>query len=561
MSEESTQAASGGVNWGREVLASVVVFFVALPLCMGIAIASGVPPALGLWTGIVGGIVVGFLAGSPLQVSGPAAGLTVLIFDLVQKYPNGEFFKIIAVVVFLAGLLQMAAGVLRLGQWFRAVSPSVIHGMLAGIGVLIFASQFHVMVDDKPRSKGWANLLSIPEAIYKGVFPLDGSVHHIAAAIGLLTVLILLTWNAFRPKSLQMVPGALLAIVIVALVCTIFDPKINYVKVPKNLATSINWLDVGSFWSYFQRAEIWVSALAIAFIASAETLLCATAVDQMHQGVRTNYDKELFAQGVGNTLCGVLGALPMTGVIVRSSANVDAGAKTRFSAIFHGFWLLGTVALVPGLLAHIPTSALAAILVYTGYKLVDFSYMQELRNFGRSEVGIYLATLVAIVATNLLTGVIIGVVLAVLKLLHTFSHLVIHVSHDDKHKQADMHLGGAATFIRLPMLAAELEKLPRDIQLSVHLSNLSYIDHACIDLLFSWGKQMEQMGGALLIEWEDLNKRYKARDAVDQRLEQTVTEFHVARTSSQEVPAFTDEDIERAKLASETEGGGCEHIC
>ncbi|MEM1008229.1 MAG: SulP family inorganic anion transporter, partial [Myxococcota bacterium] len=351
-----------GVDWGREFVASWVVFLVALPLCMGIAMASQVPIALGLWTGIVGGIVVGLLAGSPLQVSGPAAGLIVLILQIVKSHPQAEALRILAVIVFLGGILQMLAGILRLGQWFRAVSPAVIHGMLAGIGVLIFSSQFHVMIDERSKDSGWKNLLAIPVSVLKAgesFFAGGNSTHHLAAGIGVFTILTVVLWNHFRPKALRLLPGPLLGIVLATCVCAVSTPAIKYVKFSESLIGSINWLDLSALWRLIWCVDIWVSACVIAFIASAETLLCASAVDQMHQGVRTKYDKELFAQGVGNILCGVLGALPMTGVIVRSSANVDAGAKTRFSSIFHGVWLLLAVVFFASWLNAIPKAALA----------------------------------------------------------------------------------------------------------------------------------------------------------------------------------------------------------
>src|SRR5262245_16024004 len=184
--------AGRALAWKDDVLASVVVFLVALPLCMGIAIASGLPPAAGIVTGIIGGLIVGVLSGSPLQVSGPAAGLSVLVWELVREHSPGT----LGLIVLLAGAIQLAAGLLQLGQWFRAVSPAVIGGMLAGIGVLIFASQFHVMVDDAPKGGGLENLLAIPEAIWKGVAPPDGSSHHLAASVGLLTIVALVTWKA-----------------------------------------------------------------------------------------------------------------------------------------------------------------------------------------------------------------------------------------------------------------------------------------------------------------------------------------------------------------------------
>ena len=184
----------------KDALASVVVFLVALPLCMGIAIASGLPPAAGLVTGIIGGLVVGSIAGSPLQVSGPAAGLAVIVFQLVQQFGVAK----LGIIVLLAGLLQLTAGLFKVGQLFRAVSPAVIHGMLGGIGVLIFASQFHVMLDDVPKGSGVNNLLSIPGAIMSGIFPVDGSTHHQAAAVGLVTIVALLGWIKFSPSRLKL---------------------------------------------------------------------------------------------------------------------------------------------------------------------------------------------------------------------------------------------------------------------------------------------------------------------------------------------------------------------
>ncbi len=178
-------------NWTSDLIASVVVFLVALPLCMGVAIASGVSPAMGLISGIIGGVLVGLLAGSPLQVSGPAAGLVVIVWDIIRDFGLEK----LGLMIVVAGLIQIAGGLFRIGGWFRAVSPAVVNAMLAGIGVLIFASQFHVMVDDKPRASGVLNLLSIPEAIYKGVVPLDGSSHHVAAIVGLITIGALLAWS------------------------------------------------------------------------------------------------------------------------------------------------------------------------------------------------------------------------------------------------------------------------------------------------------------------------------------------------------------------------------
>ncbi len=630
-----------------DFLASIVVFLVALPLCMGIAIASGVPVAAGLITGIVGGLVVGWLAGAPLQVSGPAAGLTVIVFDLVQKHG----LEVLGIAVLIGGALQLIAGLLRYGRWFRAVSPAVIHGMLAGIGVLILSSQFHVMVDDAPKGNGIQNLMSIPEAIQKGLpmpelgtaaerssrrdllkqfgalheeqvqlrelaaeqiaastigtedahgvsarepslpeasqlEPLakrqkeladrfvalveqlnaqgvsemvrdparlkevtadllehsktalddlvNGNVanvrasqaaveqglgtvlgelknHDWAAKVGLLTILTLLFWKAFVPTRLKLVPAPLVAVVIATAAAAMLKLPVHYVEVPDNLWSEIHLPSLAVLRSV-SFGVVLQAGIVLAIVASAETLLCATAVDQMQSGPRTNYDRELVAQGVGNMVCGFLGALPMTGVIVRSSANVEAGGKTRLSTILHGLWLLIFVSLLAFVLRMIPTAALAAMLVYIGYKLVNIRTIRELRKYGWGEVAIYTATVVTIVCTDLLTGVITGVCLSAAKLLYIFSHLTVNLEVDQANRMATLRLNGTATFIRLPVLAEELERVPEGVELHVDFEHLSYIDHACLDLLMNWAKQHEGTGGTLVIDWESLHNSFRLKN-------------------------------------------------
>ncbi|MCC7235040.1 MAG: SulP family inorganic anion transporter [Bryobacterales bacterium] len=503
--KETTGATRTGFPPGRDVLASVVVFLVALPLCMGVAIASGVPPAAGLITGIVGGILVGFIGGAPLQVSGPAAGLTVLVWELVQSHG----LALLGTVVLVAGLMQLIAGLCKTGQWFRAISPSVIHGMLAGIGVLIFASQFHIMVDDKPRGSGLANLLSIPESVYKGIFPMDGASHHVAALLGAITIVTMIAWERFRPKRLANLPGPLLAILLVSAIAMLLKLDVNYVKVPNALVESFLYPSMETLRQVFTK-EMLGAAAALAFIASAETLLSTAAVDQMHRGPRASYDRELAAQGIGNILCGFVGALPMTGVIVRSSANVTSGAATKWSAIMHGFWLLGTIVLLPDVLRLIPTSGLAAILVYTGFKLFNPSRVRLLARFGRGEVAVFLVTLLGIVGTDLLTGVLLGVILAVGKLLYTFTHLTVRCVPCEAERRVDLFLEGAATFVGLPNLARELDSVPAGRMVHLHFEKLNYIDHACLELIHNWRKQHEELGSSLVVQWEDLEERYRA---------------------------------------------------
>lgn len=492
---------------GRDLLASLVVFLVALPLCMGISIASGLPPTAGIITGIVGGIIVGYLAGSPLQVSGPAAGLTVLVWMFVEQNGVG----MLGVAVLFAGLLQLLAGVCKLGQWFRAVSPAVIHGMLAGIGVLILVSQFHVMLDGKPIGTGIDNLLGIPGALFAAFEAGDSRLT--AGEIGLLTIATIFGWSAFAPKSLKVIPAPLVGVVVAIAAALIFQlDAIKYVDVPDNIwAWSMEHYPTAEKLMRIVEPPILIGAISIAFIASAETLLCATAVDQMHSGPRTKYDKELSAQGVGNTICGLLGVLPMTGVIVRSGANVEAGAQTRMSAILHGIWLLLFVTALPFTLKFIPLSALAAVLVFTGYKLAYPKIVPTLMKFGRGEVFIYFATVATIVMTDLLKGVVLGLVLSLLKLLYAFSHLEIVKDDKPDENRVDLHLKGSATLIRLPLLASTLEALKPDTKVRVFIDELDYIDHACIDLLTNWDRQHRISGGELEIEWAGLTNRYQKR--------------------------------------------------
>lgn len=484
----------------HDFLASMVVFLVALPLCMGIAIASGCPPVSGLLAGIIGGIVVGSLSGCPLQVSGPAAGLTVMVFDIVNKFGLSGLFP----VIFAAGLMQLSFGVFKLGRIFRAVSPAVVQGMLSGIGLLILASQFHVMLDGKPKGSGLENLMTIPSSLISCLNQ-NHDLNHIAALMGLITIAIILLWEKMPFEKLRSaIPSALLAILGVTLLSVGLNLDVNRVTLPENLFASINFID----FNVFAKMGFWTvieEAAAIALIASAETLLTANAVDRMLVGNKSKYDKELLAQGVGNTLCGLVGALPLTGVIVRSSVNIKAGAKTRLSAILHGCWLLLFVLFFPAALRLIPSAALAALLVYTGYKLLDIKSIKALGEHSKAELLICVATMGTIVFTDLLTGVTTGIVLSLLKLLYVFCKLDVQTKHEGQ--RTTMTLSGGATFLSLPKLTAELEKVPHDADLHIDITNVTYIDHACFDLFNSWEEKYSAQGADLTVDWHVLHHK------------------------------------------------------
>ncbi|GAB7530494.1 SulP family inorganic anion transporter [Pseudomonas sp. 3A(2025)] len=487
----------------RELLASVVVFLVALPLCMGIAIASGMPPAKGLITGIIGGLVVGFIAGSPLQVSGPAAGLAVLVFELVREHG----MAMLGPILLLAGLLQVLAGRFKLGCWFRVTAPAVVYGMLAGIGVLIVLSQLHVMFDSGPKPSGLDNLIGFPATLVQAIGPGSGMQ---AGLLGLGTIAIMWTWEKLRPQSLRFVPGALLGVGIATVVSLFMALQVKRVEVPADLSEAIDWLRPGDLVNLADPAVL-IAAFAVAFIASAETLLSAAAVDRMHSGVRSDFDKELSAQGVGNMLCGLVGALPMTGVIVRSSANVQAGATTRMSTIFHGLWLLAFVLLLSSVLQSIPVASLAGVLVYTGFKLVDLKAFRGLGRYGRMPMFTYAATAAAIIFTDLLTGVLIGFALTLIKLAFKAARLKISLVQLQDSQELELRLVGAATFLKVPALTKVLASIPQGSTVHVPLGNLSYIDHSCLELLEEWGRANAAQGTRLIIEPRGLKRRLEGR--------------------------------------------------
>jgi len=477
----------------RDFTASIVVFLVAMPLCMGIAIASGVPPEKGLITGIIGGIVVGALAGSPLQVSGPAAGLAVIVFEIVQK----QGLSALGPILLLAGVFQILAGIFKLGGWFRAISPGVVHGMLAGIGVLIVVGQFHVLFDDSPLPSGLQNLSAMPAQLF-GLSPMTVAGAERAFLIGLITIGSMLGWEKFRPASMKLVPGALVGVLAGTLVAFFGGMDVVRVTVPESIVAAIALPDEGFLGAF--NSTILVTAIAIAFIASAETLLSAAAVDRMHDGVRTDYNKELRAQGVGNMLCGAVGALPMTGVIVRSSANVQAGAMTRASAILHGVWILGFVALLPWLLREIPMSALAGILVVTGWRLVSLHHVRHLfQHYGPMPAVIWAATLIMVVAADLLTGVIVGLALSLVELVPHAKRLRLGLDQKEEGAQSRIALEGTATFVTLPKLSAALDAVPAGRKVLLNVERLRHIDHTCAEMLSEWLQRRRAAGAETVV--------------------------------------------------------------
>ncbi|MCF1474651.1 SulP family inorganic anion transporter [Agrobacterium vitis] len=475
----------------RDIASSIVVFLVAIPLCLGIAIASGVPVAMGLVSGIVGGIVIGVIAGSPLQVSGPAAGLAVIVFGFVEEYG----LVLLGPVLIVAGFLQVLAGYLKLGSWFRAISPAVVHGMLAGIGILIVLGQVHVLMDAKPAAGGVENVAAMDETIGK-VFSGGLSNHSMALMIGLISLLAMVGWEKLRPARLRLVPGALVGVAAGTLLAVGLDLPIARVQVPATLLEGIRLPTMESFAGLAQPGVI-ATVLIIAVIASAETLLSAAAVDRMHDGERTRFNKELVAQGVGNSLCGLLGALPVTGVIVRSSANIQAGAATRRSTILHGVWILALVALLPQLLGVVPLTALAAVLLVTGWRLVSLQHVRHLfDHHGWVPVAVWATTVSLVVVQDLLVGVAVGLFLSIMEIIPVLRRK-LHIDHHENDESIQLKLNGVGTCRDVPALLATLESLPDGKKVLITPAGLHYVDHTYAETLTEWVTRERRAGRPL----------------------------------------------------------------
>ncbi|MFN3648717.1 MAG: SulP family inorganic anion transporter [Armatimonadota bacterium] len=470
--------------------ASLVVFLVALPLSLGIALASGAPLMSGLIAAIIGGIVIGMAGGAPLQVSGPAAGLTVIVYGYIQQYGWG----VTCAITVGAGLLQLALGAAGVAPLALGMSPAVIHGMLAAIGILIALSQIHVVLGAEPGGKGLKNLMLLPESV--------AGMDLMAAVIGGIAIAILAAWP-YLPARLRAIPGPLVAVLAATAVSLALGLQVPRVELGGDLFSSISLpaLPTGNF------ASILGAVVALCFVASAESLLCAVATDKLHTGPRANLHKELMGQGLGNTLSGLLGGLPVTGVIVRSSANIGAGGKTRLSPILHGVWVLIFVALFPGVITMVPLAALAGLLVYTGIKLVNPHHIRELRR--RGELWVYLVTVVAIVSTNLLLGLGIGFGVALARLLWKLTHAEVHVAQNGARWRVTVD--GTLTFTAVPKLTTRLAAIPAGAEVEIDLA-VRYLDHAGFDALNSWRQTHEKLGGKVHLEqleeiWERSNAR------------------------------------------------------
>jgi len=464
------------MNLRRDLPASLVVFLVAVPLSLGIALASGAPIIAGLIGAVAGGIVTGLLAGSPLQVSGPAAGLTVVVAGLVAKFG----WETMCLITACAGALQLLLGWFKVARGALIIAPSVVHGMLAGIGISIALAQMHVVLGGSPQSSPVVNLLGIPKQL--------GILNTQAAILGFLTIAILVVWKKLKVPALKAIPGPLVAVVAGTVVSLVMKMDVKRVDLPETF--ELTKLAPPADWGPFITA-----VLTVAIIASIESLLCAVATDKLHSGVRSNLDKELRAQGAGNLVSGLLGGLPITGVIVRSSANIVAGGASRWSAIFHGVWILLFVLFASKVIEAIPLAVLAGLLVHVGINLVNLHHIKELTK--HNEILIYWATVLGVTCVNLLAGVGIGLGLSIFFLLRRLSNTSVKMEQRDG--KWHVQIGGTLTFASVPRLNAELSTIPAGHNVDIDLA-VDFIDHAAFEALHGWRENHEKTGGHVDID-------------------------------------------------------------
>jgi carbonic anhydrase len=452
---------------------------VAVPLSLGIALASGAPIMAGLIAAAVGGIVVGFCGGAPLQVSGPAAGLTVLVYGVVQQFD----WRVVCLVTVLAGLLQLVFGVLKVARIALAITPAVVHGMLAGIGVTIALAQLHVVLGGSPESHALENLKSLPAQIM--------DLNHPSVILGISTIAILLAWQ-YVPKKVKALPGALVAVTATTAASVLFNMDVKRVDLPENL---LNAFALPVFPEMSLWGAVLVSAATIAVVASVESLLSAVATDRLHNHERADLDRELVGQGIGNMVSGAIGGLPITGVIVRSSANINSGASSRLSAILHGVWIVVFVAILGSVIQLIPLSALAGLLVFVGVRLVSMEHIRDLMK--HRELPVYLITVLGVVGKDLLVGVGIGLALSMILLIRRLTRLELTVREQDGDWHVD--IGGSMTFVNVPRLAAELARIPSGSRVHVEM-HTDMMDHAAFEALHGWEQNHLKTGGDVVID-------------------------------------------------------------
>lgn len=470
--------------------ASITVFFVALPLCLGISLASNAPLYSGLMAGIIGGLIVTLISKSELSVSGPAAGLTAICAAAITQLGAVEIFFLSVAV---AGLLQILLGVLKLGGFTHFIPSAVIKGMLAAIGIILISKQIPLLIGyDKPDF--WTNELFNIFTFKYDYKHLTNLYRHISAAsilIAISSIALLIVWKKTLARKVTFLPTSFITVifgVIIALLFKTFPPFFHlsssqFVSIPHDIFSEIKF---PKFSALFSDAEIWRNAIIICFVASLETLLSVAAIDKLDPYNRiTPQNRELIAQGTGNFLSGLLGGIPITAVIVRSSANAEAGAKTKLSSFVHGLWLLLAIVFAIPIINYIPYCVLAVILIRTGYNLAKPKMIIAVYKQGREQFLPFIVTVVSILVTDLLIGVLIGIAYSIYFLVkHTYrAGFIIKEMNQGHTKHLTIDLALNVSFLNKMKFLEMLDRLPDYAIVDINGANSVYIDRDVLEII------------------------------------------------------------------------------
>jgi len=461
----------------HDLPASIVVFLVALPLSIGVAVATGAPVAAGLLAAVIGGVVAGAAGGRALQVSGPTASLTVVVAQSIQQFG----WAVTCFITAGAGVLQILFGLSRIARGALAIAPVVVHAMLAGIGVVITLQQIHVLLGGESLSSSWASIVQLPHQVR--------SVHGGDAFVGVLVIVILLGWR-YLPPAVRRVPAPLVAVLAATLAAQVVPTSVARISMRGPLFDdmAVPALPSGGW------GTVSLTMITIALIASVETLLSAVAVTRLRPGLRGDLDRELIGQGVANVVSGLVGGLPIAAVIVRSITNVKAGARTRASTMLSGLWVLVFAVALVDVVHQIPRAALAGLLIVIGMGLVKLAHIRLARRTG--DLVVYAATVLVVVFGNLLLGMVTGLVLAFALLLWRVVRVVIAADPVGDEGRWLVTVEGACTFLALPRLTAALARVPAGAAVTVELT-VDFLDHAASDALHEWASDHDNAGGTV----------------------------------------------------------------
>ncbi len=509
-----------------DLASGLVVFLVALPLCLGIALASGAPLFSGIIAGIVGGLVVGFLSNSHVSVSGPAAGLAAIVLSSISSLGKFELFL---TAVVLAGVIQLILGFLKAGSISNYFPNNVIEGMLAGIGVIIFLKQIpHAFGYDKDTEGDESFIEQSGSNTFSTLMESFNNISLGATTITVVSLLILIMWDKVPAlKKLKLLPGALVAVCTGIIINEIFVRTGSTLALDPSHLVSLpvlgSFSDIGSLitlpdFNGLTNKTVWTVAATLAIVASIETLLCIEASDRMDVYKRyTSTNNELKAQGVGNILSGVLGGLPMTSVVIRTTANINSGARTKLSAIIHGAFLLVSVLTIPTLLNKIPLATLAAILLLIGYKLAHPDKVKRFWNQGKFQFIPFIVTLVAIVLTDLLSGVAIGMFISILFVLQGNLKRAYYFRKESYHTGDIIHIDLAqeVSFLNKAAIKLTLGHLPENSTVVINAEKSEYIAHDVLDLI----QEFQEAGGSergIKVELIGFKPKYKLENTIEE---------------------------------------------